>query len=139
MLKLNKDVLFLISENLQDDSISLYSCLLVNKIWCEATVSILWKIPGRTLLTEKAERILFNVILSHLSEDSINHLKNQGINLIKKISQRPLFNYISLWRYLNLQLLENMMIKLEDIKESEISIIRDELLKLFINKNTRFV
>ena len=70
MLKLNKDVLLLILEELQDDNKSLYSCLLVNRTWCETTVSILWKIPGRIHLTGKAESILFNVILLHLSEES---------------------------------------------------------------------
>src|SRR6266536_2723882 len=110
MSKLNKDLLFLISENLQDDRISLYSCILINRTWFEATVPILWKIPGRTPLTNKANNILFNVILLHLSEESRNILKNQGIDLFTETTKKPLFNYISLWRYLNLQLLENMII-----------------------------
>ena len=109
MLKFNKDVLLLILEELQDDNKSLYSCLLVNKTWCETTVSILWKIPGRIHLTKKAESILFNVILLHLSVESRDNLKNQGINLFMETYQPPLFNYISFWKHLNLQNLECMI------------------------------
>src|SRR5581483_12494321 len=117
MLKLNEDILLLILEELQDDSRSLYSCLLVNRTWCETTVSILWKIPGRILLTEKSESILFNVILSHLSEESRDNLRNQGINLFTETYQSPLFNYISFWKHLNLQLLEIIIDNnLRDIK-----------------------
>ncbi|PKC57717.1 hypothetical protein RhiirA1_428287, partial [Rhizophagus irregularis] len=106
MLKLNKDVLFLIAENLHDDMISLCSCLLVNKSWCEVTVPILWKIPGRMVLTEKAEDKLFNVILLHLSKDSKDILKNQGIDLYTETYRPTSFNYINFWRHLDLQLLE---------------------------------
>ncbi|PKK64177.1 hypothetical protein RhiirC2_757131, partial [Rhizophagus irregularis] len=95
MLKLNKDVIFLILEELQDDNKSLYSCLLVNRTWCETTVPILWKNPARQYYsTNNAYNILLNVILLHLSEESRNNLKYQGINLFMKPYQRPLFNYI---------------------------------------------
>src|SRR5204862_1714539 len=103
MSKLNKDVLFLILVELQNDRKSLYSCLLVNRTWCETTVPILWKIPGQYYPTEKAMNILFNVIILHLSEESRNILKNQGIDFFTtRKYQRPLFNYICYWRYLNL-------------------------------------
>src|SRR6266536_4556983 len=142
MLKsLNKDVLFLIFEELKNDEKSLYSCLLVNRTWCEVTVPILWKNPGRTYcetiwknsLTDKAESILFNVILLHLSRESRDILKNQGIsNLITETYQRPLFNYINFWKYLNLSLIESMI----SSRIISASIIRNEILKLFINRRT---
>ncbi|RGB29526.1 hypothetical protein C1646_766498 [Rhizophagus diaphanus] len=139
MSKLDEDVLFFISENLKDDIISLYSCLLVNTVWCKTMVPILWKIPGRIPLTKKANDILFNVILLHLSEESRDTLKNQGINIITETSQRPLlFNYISLWNWLNLELLLETMIISKNIEKSKMSIIRNEILKLFINRNTKF-
>src|SRR3954464_7057123 len=128
---LNRDVLYLISKNLQNDSILLYSCLLVNRIWCEVIVPILWKIPGKIPLTKKAKSILFNVILSHLSEDSRDILKKQGIDdLFTEAYRPPSFNYINFWRHLDLQLLEDM-INLKNIKVSNMNIIKDELLKLF--------
>ncbi|PKY47543.1 hypothetical protein RhiirA4_462759 [Rhizophagus irregularis] len=139
MSKLGEDVLFLISENLKDDIISLYSCLLVNTVWCKTMVPNLWKIPGRIPLTKKANDILFNVILLHLSEESRDTLKIQGINIITETSQRPLlFNYIGLWKWLNLELLLETMIISKNIEKSKMSIIRNEILKLFINRNTKF-
>ncbi|PKC56220.1 hypothetical protein RhiirA1_474315 [Rhizophagus irregularis] len=138
-MKFDRDVLYLITKNLQNDSISLYSFLLVNKIWCEVAVPVLWKIPGRIPLTKKAVSIIFNVILSHLSEDSRDILKKQGIDyLFTEAYRPPSFNYIIFWRHLDLQLLENM-IKLRNVKESNINIIINELSKLFINKNTKFL
>uniref|UniRef100_U9SJ23 Uncharacterized protein n=1 Tax=Rhizophagus irregularis (strain DAOM 181602 / DAOM 197198 / MUCL 43194) TaxID=747089 RepID=U9SJ23_RHIID len=44
MSKLNKDILFLIFEELKDDSKSLFSCLMTNRLWCEIVIPILWKI-----------------------------------------------------------------------------------------------
>src|SRR6266498_966053 len=140
MSKLNKDVTLLILEELQDDNKSLYSCLLVNRTWCETTVSILWKIPGRIHLTEKAESKLFDVILLHLSGESRDNLRNQGIDFFTETYQPPLFNYISFWRHLNLQLLESMIYNnFKDIEKSKMSIIKNEILNLFINRNTKFI
>ncbi|PKK73534.1 hypothetical protein RhiirC2_775926 [Rhizophagus irregularis] len=87
-MKFNRDVLYLISKNLQNDSISLYSFLLVNKIRYEVAVPVLWKIPERIPLTKKAE----------------------------KAYRPPSFNYINLWKHLDLKLLENM-IRLGNDKE----------------------
>jgi hypothetical protein len=144
MLELNKDVIFLILEELKDDQKSLHSCLLVNKTWCETTVPILWKIPELYFPNDRNTKLkLLNVILLHLSEESRNYLKDQGIEFfITKKYQRPFFNYISFWRNLNLYLLEeilNVSVSFEIIKKSKLSIVRDEILKLFINKNTKFI
>src|SRR5438046_2368272 len=70
MLFLNKDVLFLIFEELKNDKKSLYSCLLVNRTWCTTAVPILWKNPSEQyFITNNSKNILFNVILLHLSEE----------------------------------------------------------------------
>ncbi|CAG8512728.1 11130_t:CDS:2 [Rhizophagus irregularis] len=140
MLELNKDVIFLILEELKNDRKSLYSCLLINKTWCEMTVPILWKIPGLNYLNynnNKKIRLL-NVILLHLSEESRNILKDQGIKFFTTTKyQRPFFNYINFWRSLNLHLIEEILNV--SIEQSKISIVRNEILKLFINKNTKFI
>ena len=81
MLRLNIDVLLLIIKELENDKKSLYSCLLVNKTWCAMAAPILWKNPTQyqRTLTDDAKNKLFDVILLHLSEESRNILKNQGI------------------------------------------------------------
>src|SRR5688572_16657328 len=136
MPELNKDIIYLVIEELQDDSKSLYSCLLANRNWCEITLPILWKFPGRYVLNNSNNK-LFNVILLHLSEKSRNNLIINDI--FKKNYHPPLFNYIIFWRHLNLQLLESMIINSQDINKQKISSVRVEILKLFINKNNKFI
>src|SRR6266542_2015925 len=138
MLYLNKDVLSLIFGELTNDKKSLYSCLLISRTWCVTSVPILWKNPGRTLLTKKAESKLFNVLLLHLPEESRNILKYQGISNKIITDQRPLFNYINFWRYLDLSLIERVIFS-KKIEKSNVSIIRSEILKLFINGNKKFI
>src|SRR6266498_1452051 len=102
MVCFNKDVLFLIFKELNNDKKSLYSCLLVNRTWCEIAVPILWKNPRQYFITDNAKSMLFDVILLHLSEESRDVLKNYGINNpITETYHRPLFNYINFWRYLD--------------------------------------
>ncbi|PKY56026.1 hypothetical protein RhiirA4_475990 [Rhizophagus irregularis] len=138
MLRLCNDIIFLVLEEFQDDIKSLFSCLLINKTWCEAAVPILWRNPFKQfLITDESLKILFNVILSHLSEKSRNNVKNQGIDLFE--FQRPLFNYISFWKHLNLNFLKYMIIKNVTIEMSNRYIVGDEVLKLFINNDTKFV
>jgi len=143
MSKLDKDVLFLILKELQDDKRSLYSCLLVNRTWCKITVPMLWKNPGEffpiynaknSLFYYNTKNSLFNVVLSHLSEESRDILRDHGINIMDTY-QRPLFDYISFWRHLNL------LDSIDDkgiFEEHNMIIITILILKLFINSDTRF-
>jgi hypothetical protein len=135
MLKLNRDILFLILEELEHDKNSLYSCLLINRTWCEITVPILWKKP--IVLTDAAKKALINVIILHLSEESKDILKNQGVDFFTKPHQRPLFNYMSYCRYLDLSYLEDLM-NVKNVGKLSLPIINDEIMKLFINRNTKF-
>ncbi|GBC30857.2 hypothetical protein GLOIN_2v1777651 [Rhizophagus irregularis DAOM 181602=DAOM 197198] len=108
MSKLNRDVLYLIFEEFQDDENTLHSCLLVNKTWCEIIIPILWKNPWKNLKREK-EKSLLNVIISHLSGESKNNLKNLVKTIINAID-----------------------------KDSEKIIIKNDIFSLFINEHTRF-
>ena len=87
MPKLIKDIIFLILEELQNDRKALYSCLMVNRTWCETTVPILWKNP-LILCPAENKSILFDVILLHLSEESRDTLKNHEIDLFTELHQR---------------------------------------------------
>src|SRR4051794_7651010 len=113
MLKLDEDVLYLILKEFQNDRKSLYSCLMVNRAWCKTTIPILWINPHPT---DSAKiTMLFNIILSHLSEESREILKNKEIFLLTEINQRPLFDYISFWRHLNLYILESMITSITSV------------------------
>ncbi|GBC04989.1 hypothetical protein RclHR1_00060002 [Rhizophagus clarus] len=139
MLKLNRDILFLIFEEIKDDKKDLYSFLTVNKTWCEIIIPILWKDPWKYSKWEK-DRILFNVIISHLSEESKNDLKIQGIDFTSISSyQKPLFNYISFCRSLNLNAIDRIINTIiYNFSKSNITIIKNEIYNLFFNENTRF-
>jgi hypothetical protein len=138
MVQFNEDVLFLILEELKHNKKSLFSCLLVNRTWCVIAVPILWRNPGQYSMTSISYNMLFDTIILHLSEESRDILKNQGMsNLITEKYQRPLFNYIDFWKYLELYLLESL-ISSRIIEKSNVPILRNEILKLFINKNAKF-
>ncbi|GBB94114.1 hypothetical protein RclHR1_22950002 [Rhizophagus clarus] len=138
MSMLNRDVIFLILEELQNDNKSLYSCLLINRTWCETTIPILWRDPTRHNLTDDACKILFNVILLHLSKESRNNLKNQKINPFIKTYRKPLFNYISFWRHFDLCFLERVMNDFK-MKNSKLSIFKDEIIKVLINNVNKLI
>src|ERR1044072_5727297 len=133
MSKLNGDVIFLILQEFSNNSKLLYSCLLVNKIWCETAVPILWNNP---YCQPNARKMLLNTILLHLSEESRENLKGQGIDFFIETHQQPLFNYISFWKHLDSGFFGDMII--ENIGESKISVVSNEIMKLFNNGNTKF-
>src|SRR5579862_8631603 len=123
MARLNIDILYLIFEELQDDKNTLFSCILVNKTWCEITIPILWKNPWKSLKNKK-EKLLLNVIISHLKK------KLRGRELsYQKLS----FDYISFCRHLNFSKIQ--IIINEVCKKSKVSIDQDEIFNLFINGN----
>ncbi len=134
MSKLNRDVLYLIFEELelQEGKKALYSCLSVNKIWCEIIVPILWNNPWKSF----NQGALLNVIISHLSEESRNYLKFQGVKFLTNSFRKPLFDYISLCKHLNLCEIKNII---NATRESAIPAIENEVYNLFVNnKNTKF-
>src|ERR1041384_1423827 len=96
MSKLNRDVLYLVFEEFQDDKNTLHSCLFVNKTWFDVIVPILWKNPRKCL--RKKRKPLLNVIISHLSNEIKENL-SQDINILQ---QKPLINYIGFCRYLDI-------------------------------------
>ncbi|RIA84520.1 hypothetical protein C1645_879878 [Glomus cerebriforme] len=134
MSKLNRDILYLIFEELQNDKRSLSSCLSVNKIWCEIIIPILWKNPWKYLKHKEKELLLLNVIISHLSDESKNNLKSQGWT---NSYQRPLFDYISFCRHLNLYKIK-IIIERSASDEESISILENEIFNLFINENIKY-
>jgi hypothetical protein len=101
MSKLNKDILYLIFEELQDDSKSLFSCLMVNRCWCETVIPILWRNPWSYDINYSSKNYLFIIIASYLSDEIKESLTRQGIQLPTVSCQRLLFDYLSFCRSIN--------------------------------------
>src|SRR5437763_463601 len=92
------DCLNEVFENLDDDQITLHSCLLVNRLWCRISVRILWRDIWRfkhsfafTYRTEVASAIL-DTLISCLPNESKEFLNKNEI-FISTPSKPPLFNY----------------------------------------------
>jgi hypothetical protein len=134
MSNLYRDILYLIFEQLQEYKKTLYSCLLVNKTWCEIIIPILWKNPWIPLKV-KNEMLLLNVIFSHLSNVSRNKIGD--LKLLTNSYQKPSFNYISYCRFLNLDKIK-LIINYNIYEVSKRSIVQEEILNLFINENMKF-
>ncbi|PKY40042.1 hypothetical protein RhiirA4_453343 [Rhizophagus irregularis] len=145
MATLNKDILLYISQEFGNNSNPLFSCLLINKLWFETFVSILWKEPWK-FLNESQERVflLFNTIILHLSEDSKKLLASQGILNLSSLQQKPLINYISYCNKLDLNFV-NIYIQLLTGSSEEFDyqryFIEQEIYKLFMSKclNLRYL
>src|SRR5947207_12518197 len=107
MNKFNIDCLLFIFN--QVNKKTLYSCLLVDKEWCNIVVPILWK---KVLMYYESVK-LFNTILSCLPFPSKQLLSNNGIKLSSEILLRsPLFDYISFCEFPIAQFTINIGIKI---------------------------
>jgi hypothetical protein len=109
MSQLNKDILFLIFEELRDDSKSLFSCLMVNKLWCETVIPILWKNPWRYGIDYSNKSYLFAIIAFYLSNDVKKFLVKMEIQLPLISSQSLFFDYLSFCRSFNVNTINKII------------------------------
>ncbi|GBC00717.1 hypothetical protein RclHR1_03950013 [Rhizophagus clarus] len=134
MSKLNRDVLYLIFEELNKNEKSLCSYLYVNKTWCEMMIPFLWKNPWKYTYSKNHERrlrkLLVDIIILHLSDEKINKLKSQGFYFSINSYKKPLFDYISYCKHLNLNEIKYTL------KIIEMDFILNEIINIFVNQNT---
>src|SRR5947209_5904550 len=84
MSKLPFDCLNEIIECLEDDKITLHSCLFVNRFWCEVSVRILWTSVWS-----------YKTFIACLPDESKEILSTNRIITLIPTSKPPLFNYLS--------------------------------------------
>ena len=78
MSKFNNDIVFLLFEELQSDSKSLFSCLLVNRLWCKAAIPILWRNPWcYKNIDYQKKGSLYHIITIFLPDD-VNKLRESN-------------------------------------------------------------
>ncbi|EXX53765.1 uncharacterized protein OCT59_012730 [Rhizophagus irregularis] len=109
MSKLNKDILFLIFEEFQYDSKSLFSCLMVNRFWCETVIPILWRNPWCYDIKYYDKDYLFIIIASYLSDDIKEFLKRLGIQKPLVSRKSLLFDYLSFCRNVDINVLSSII------------------------------
>ncbi|CAB4436706.1 unnamed protein product [Rhizophagus irregularis] len=132
MSKLNKDILFLIFDELQDDSKSLFSCLMVNRIWCETGIPILWKNPWCYDINYNKD-YLFNIITSYLSDDIKEFLTSQSIRLPAFSHHSLLFDYLSFCRSINVNTI-NIITSIGSTSSYNQFLLQQEFYGLFMKK-----
>src|SRR5688572_7003139 len=95
-----------ILQYLHNDYSTLYSCILVSRLWCRLAIPILWRSPFSISKYEKhLKHDFIDFYLYYLDEDDKNAFREEfGINRIDFLSvtnNPPLFNYPSFIEALN--------------------------------------
>ncbi|CAB5100015.1 unnamed protein product [Rhizophagus irregularis] len=143
MAKLYNDILHYIFQKLNNDGSSLLSCLLVNKQWCELVIPTLWKCPLKYFEINN-ERILLNIILTHLSEKSKQLLIFHNISIISKeeLNKKLSFNYVRFCKHICVHnFLLNQDIYGGFLSVFQIVLLEQEIYKLFVSEcsNIRYL
>ncbi|GBB87122.1 hypothetical protein RclHR1_13580002 [Rhizophagus clarus] len=136
MKEINFDCIIHIINELRNDKKTLYSCLLVNKKWCNIVVPILWKYHPWNIYGSK--RKLYNIILSFLPSTTKNILLNIEIKLPSTIlTKPPLFNYLSYCEFPEPEDIDgiiNMILgRFVNVEDDKYFLLEQEVYKLFVN------
>ncbi|RGB27947.1 hypothetical protein C1646_768460 [Rhizophagus diaphanus] len=99
--RLPADCLYEIFTLLKDDTKSLHSCILVNRLWCETAMPYLWSKPFRQSTPPPAS--LINNFIACLSDDERAELIQAGIRIPNVFKRPPTFNYASFLPHVSLE------------------------------------
>src|SRR5438477_3192830 len=86
---------------LEKDETTLRSCLLVNRLWCEVSVRILWRSIRN-----------YNTLIACLPNESKEILYKNGIITSISTSNNPMFNYSSFCKVLSVYQIKREISKL---------------------------
>jgi hypothetical protein len=109
-----------IFEYLEDDKITLYSCMLVNRLYCKIAVEILWRnvldisIGFKYSYKLHASLSIFNTLIAFLPKESKDFLHKNGIYFITSTQKLPLFNYPSFCSFISYCRIERMIRTLKE-------------------------
>ena len=133
MFQLPADCLAEIFEYFEYDNNTLRSCLLVNRLWCELSVRILWRNDSNWN---------YVTLISCLPNESKKILDEKGIIISSPTSRPPVFNYASFCKSLTIfrvnysieRLLKNQRsIPLRNLEDSKY-IVTQEIYKLLMSQ-----
>src|SRR6266542_3522892 len=133
MSKLNKDTLFLIFEELQDDSKFLFSCLMVNRLWSETVIPILWRNPWNYDINYSNKSYLFTIIAYYLPNDIKEFLTRQGIQLPSPSYKSLLFDYLSFCRSININTIKSIISTGSSLAYNQF-LLQQEFYSIFMKK-----
>ncbi|EXX75492.1 uncharacterized protein OCT59_010481 [Rhizophagus irregularis] len=145
------DCLNEIFEYLEEDKITLHSCLLVNRLWCEVAVRILWRNIWRFQYNVQYNPYpthvplsIIGTLIACLPDESKKLLLKNGISISSPTFKPPIFNYVSLCKALSIYSLDKMIQNVLEKKPSTTIpsrslsynkyLLTQEILKMFINE-----
>ncbi|RIA88472.1 hypothetical protein C1645_877342 [Glomus cerebriforme] len=95
----------------KDSFKSLYACILVNRKWCEAGLTILWREPIEWLHSKEENRLrlipLISIYISCLPQESKSQILNNDLQLSVSILKSTSIDYPSLLKGFDYQSLYN--------------------------------
>src|ERR1044072_1819467 len=100
------DCLNEIFEHLENDKVTLHSCLLVNRLWCEVAVRILWRNIWNYSTTNFS-----STLIACLPNESKEILLKNGIVISTPTLKPPIFNYASFCKVLSMKQINYKIIK----------------------------
>jgi hypothetical protein len=132
-----------IFENLvEEDNLTLYSCLLVNRFWCKIAVRILWRnilnFKGshrrRSLTLRRSLRVVTSILstlIACLPNESKELLYKNKIFISTPTSNPPLFNYSEFCKVLSINEITEIV---NDVLENYNDLVVNEIIKMFTNQ-----
>jgi hypothetical protein len=130
-----------IVEYFNDDKTSLYSCLLVNRLYCKVAVEILWKNiwSFQTNYKPHVSLSIINTLISCLPKKSKDFLKKNKTWIITSIQKPPLFNYASLCNSISVSTINRLILKFLENQQSKNLIYKkyillQEILNMFMEQ-----
>ncbi|CAB4443200.1 unnamed protein product [Rhizophagus irregularis] len=129
MSKLNKDILFLIIEELRDNPKFLFSCLMVNRVWCETAIPILWRNPWRYSINYYNKNSLYYILTSYLSNDIKEFFTKKKFNIP---GQSLAFDYLSFCRSINIEIID-VITSIGSLEYNQF-LLQEEIYSFLMNK-----
>src|SRR5687767_11151220 len=105
---LNVDCLNEIFEHLED-IFTLHSCLLVNRLWCEVSVRILWRNVHKYYVPMHHKSRIISTLIVCLPDETKDLLYKNDILISTSTWKPPLFNYASFFKVLSIRELDQMI------------------------------
>src|ERR1043165_4784155 len=102
--QLPSDCLNEIFEYLEEDEVTLYSCLLTNRLWCEIAVRILWRNVWDVQYNNQSHvpLVIINTLITCLPNESKDLLCKKEIIIAPPTWKPSSFNYASFCKVLTI-------------------------------------
>ncbi|GBB98650.1 hypothetical protein RclHR1_03290008 [Rhizophagus clarus] len=134
------DCLDEIFEYLEEDRLTLHSCLLVNRLWCKLTVRILWRNIWNfksKICQLKAASSILSTLIACLPNESKELLHKNDIFISPPTPKPPLFNYATYCKVLSTYGIDKIVDKVlndKSLLNYRRSLVANEVFKLFTSQ-----